>query len=171
MPAFASLGKLLKSSRPVALSEEESEYNVQCVKHTFSDCLVLQFDVRNTVSDQVLREVKMELEFEDPEAWSVVNTVPAQLVSFQEPGKSYVQIRPSEDAGLAAFQCSSIGCELMFFACECDPSTGELLDEDDEGLDDQYPVEPLEIGPSDFIGLPCAQFQGSGMPWPTAMRS
>ena len=82
-------------------------------------------------------------------------------------GKSYVQIRPSEDAGLAAFQCSSIGCELMFFACECDPSTGELLDEDDEGLDDQYPVEPLEIGPSDFIGSSSVlNFRSSGKPWP-----
>ncbi len=152
VPAFASLGKLLKSSRPVALSEEESEYNVQCVKHTFSDCLILQFNVRNTVNEQVLREVKMELEFEDPDAWSVDHTEPAPLVSFQQPGQTYVLVRPAEDAGLAAFQSSSIGCELLFFACECDPSTGELLDEEDEGLDDQYPVEPVEIGPADFIG-------------------
>ena len=50
------------------------------------------------------------------------------------------------------FSKGAISAELLFFQCECDPSTGEILDEDDEGLDDQYPIESIELNPGDFIG-------------------
>ncbi len=42
IPQFANLGPLFKSSAPIELTEADTEYNVKCVKHTFSHYVVLQ---------------------------------------------------------------------------------------------------------------------------------
>lgn len=42
MPQFANLGKLFKSSKPVELTELETEYVVNCVKHIFPKHVVFQ---------------------------------------------------------------------------------------------------------------------------------
>lgn len=43
VPEFANLGNLFKSSNmPVELTESETEYVVQCVKHTFGRYMVFQ---------------------------------------------------------------------------------------------------------------------------------
>lgn len=64
IPALAelNLGPILKSSMPVELTELETEYVVQCVKHMFQDHVVLQFDCTNTLNDQVLENVHIDLE-------------------------------------------------------------------------------------------------------------
>ncbi len=53
VPEFAALGPLFKSSDIVELTEAETEYVVQCVKHTFNNHVVLQFNCTNTLQDQV----------------------------------------------------------------------------------------------------------------------
>lgn len=42
IPEFAHLGPLFKSSSPVELTEADTEYNVKCIKHTFSHYIVFQ---------------------------------------------------------------------------------------------------------------------------------
>lgn len=42
IPEFAHLGPLFKSSSPIELTESETEYNIKCVKHTFSHYIVFQ---------------------------------------------------------------------------------------------------------------------------------
>merc|ERR1712166_1262176 len=111
--------------------------------------IVLQFNVVNTIDSQLLRDCKVE--FEDPDYWNVVATVPAPWVSYQQPGKTYVRCQANVDLGLECFQASAISAELLFFQCECDPTSGEILDEEDEGMDDQYPVESFEIDMFDDI--------------------
>ena len=114
--------------------------------------MVLQFNVVNTIDSQLLRECKVELEFEEPDHWDIVATIPAPTVTYSQPGKTYVRCQANNDEiGLECYQSSAITAELQFFQCECDPSTGEILDEEDEGMDDQYPVESIEISPADFI--------------------
>lgn len=54
--------QLFKSSPVAELTESETEYNVKCVKHTFSEYLILQFDCLNTLSDQLLEDVKVAVE-------------------------------------------------------------------------------------------------------------
>jgi len=53
-PEVAKLGPLFKSSQPVELTESETEYVVQCIKHVFPNHLMLQFDCTNTLDDQLL---------------------------------------------------------------------------------------------------------------------
>lgn len=47
VPEFASLGPLFKSSQPVALTDEVTEYTVSCVKHIFPQHVVLQVKFNN----------------------------------------------------------------------------------------------------------------------------
>lgn len=53
---------LLKSSSVFELTESETEYNVKCIKHTFPEYLILQFDCVNTLSDQLLEDVVVVVE-------------------------------------------------------------------------------------------------------------
>lgn len=56
---------LFKSSPVYELTESETEYNVKCIKHVFSDYLVLQFDCVNTLSDQLLENVRVTVDSQD----------------------------------------------------------------------------------------------------------
>ena len=42
VPELANLGTLFKSSHPMEVTESETEYYIQCVKHTFSNYVVFQ---------------------------------------------------------------------------------------------------------------------------------
>ena len=48
IPEFQQLGPLFKSSQPVELTESETEYVVQCIKHVFARHVVLQVSVAHT---------------------------------------------------------------------------------------------------------------------------
>ena len=56
------LGTLFKSSLPLQLTELETEYFVQCIKHVYPSHIVLQFDCNNTLNDQILENISMEVE-------------------------------------------------------------------------------------------------------------
>lgn len=56
---------LFKSSTVFELTESETEYNVKCVKHCFTDFLILQFDCVNTLSDQYLEDVRVAVDAQD----------------------------------------------------------------------------------------------------------
>ena len=55
-----------------SISESETEYVVQCIKHIYPSHVVLQFDCTNTLNDQLLEEVSVALEL--PEGFEVRNT-------------------------------------------------------------------------------------------------
>ncbi|XP_013408926.1 coatomer subunit gamma-2-like, partial [Lingula anatina] len=76
IPEFSTLGPLFKSSNlPVELTESETEYMVHCVKHMFQNYIVLQFDCTNTLNDQQLEKVIVQME--PSEGFEVVSYIPA----------------------------------------------------------------------------------------------
>lgn len=51
VPELAEYGPVLNSStKPIQLTESETEYQVTCVKHVFSEHIVFQVHLNNTVS-------------------------------------------------------------------------------------------------------------------------
>lgn len=64
IPELSSLklGPILKSSLPIELTESETEYVVQCIKHIFKNHIVFQFDCTNTLNDQILENVSVSLQ-------------------------------------------------------------------------------------------------------------
>lgn len=49
----------MQSSKPVQLTEEETEYAVNVVKHTYPAHFVFQFNATNTIQEQLLENVSM----------------------------------------------------------------------------------------------------------------
>ena len=60
-PQFATLGPLFRSSaKPVELTESETEYVVNCVKHVFNDHIVFQVSMVNRETILTARETVYE---------------------------------------------------------------------------------------------------------------
>ena len=91
IPEMADLGTLFRSSRPVQLTESETEYVVSVVKHIFPQHLVLQFNVTNTLNDQLLQNVTVGCEISEPDVWEEESLVPLSKLPYgSTPGVTYV---------------------------------------------------------------------------------
>ncbi|XP_021357768.1 coatomer subunit gamma-2-like [Mizuhopecten yessoensis] len=144
IPEFANLGNLFKSSSlPVQLTESETEYVVQCVKHTFSHYIVFQFDCSNTLNDQVLENVTVHMEPAD--GFQVLKCVPCASLPYNKPGTTYTLVHLPEDPTLVT---GTFSCTLKFIVKDCDPNTGEP---DDEGYEDEYVLEDVEVSVADHV--------------------
>uniref|UniRef100_A0A914XJ47 Coatomer subunit gamma n=2 Tax=Plectus sambesii TaxID=2011161 RepID=A0A914XJ47_9BILA len=132
IPEFARLGALFRSSEPIELTESETEYNVVCVKHTFSDHVLLQFDCRNTLNDQLLENVFVELEPQGEEGWEVETHLALPSLPYNQLGSTYTLVKmPDGGEVTGAFNAT-----LKFLVKDVDPNTGEP--EGDDGYEDSY---------------------------------
>ncbi|KAJ2811845.1 coatomer subunit gamma [Coemansia furcata] len=149
IPALAAFGErpLVSSQRAVELSEAETEYVVRCVKHVYARHVVFQFDVTNTIAEQVLEQVEVAMESDDiAGVLQPVVAVPIPVLRCDTPGSAYVGFERLGDDVVAA----SFACSLRFVVKECDPATGEP-EEGDDGFEDDYSLEAADIGPGDFM--------------------
>uniref|UniRef100_A0A1B6DU23 Coatomer subunit gamma n=3 Tax=Clastoptera arizonana TaxID=38151 RepID=A0A1B6DU23_9HEMI len=139
VPELASLsGPLFKSSEPVQLTESETEYVVKCIKHCFPQHLVLQFECLNTLSDQLLEKVKVQLE--PCEGFKIVKDIPIPKLQYGETSSTYVVVEfPTQLSN----SVGTFGATLKFVVKDCDPTTG--LPDCDEGYDDEYILEDVEV--------------------------
>ncbi|XP_069085421.1 coatomer subunit gamma-2 isoform X1 [Pleurodeles waltl] len=144
IPEFKNLGPLFKSSESVQLTEPETEYFVCCIKHVFTDHIVFQFDCTNTLNDQLLEKITVQMEPSD--AYDVVHYIPAMSLSYNQPGMCYTLVRLPEDDP-SAVSCT-FNCTMKFVVRDCDPNTRVP---DDEGYDDEYVLEDMEVTLSDHI--------------------
>ncbi|XP_012265620.2 coatomer subunit gamma [Athalia rosae] len=148
LSAIISESPLFKSSAVVELTESETEYNVKCVKHSFSNHLVLQFDCSNTLSDQLLEDVRVAIE--PPEGYRVVYEIPCPRLAYNEPGTTYTVL---EFPGDVQASVTTIPTTLRFMARDCDPTTG--IPDAEQGYRDEYMLEDLEVTLAD-------QMRGTG---------
>ncbi|XP_008172280.1 coatomer subunit gamma-2 isoform X1 [Chrysemys picta bellii] len=144
IPEFKSLGPLFKSSEPVQLTEAETEYFVCCTKHVFTNHMVFQFDCTNTLNDQLLERVTVQMEPSD--AYDVIRSIPAASLSYNQPGMCYTLVRLPQDDPTAV--ACTFSCTMKFTVRDCNPNTGVP---EDDGYDDEYVLEDLEVTVSDHI--------------------
>lgn len=142
---FGHLGRAFRSSAEVKLTETEMEYVVSCVKHIFSEHVVLQFYVLNTLDDQQLQNVRVNLEVGDEELFAVESVVPASVAKYGERASCFVCLRR-----LAEPLPTTMNCELQFKIVNVDPNTGQV-ESGKKGFDEDFPLENLEITTSDFM--------------------
>jgi len=139
-----SLGPLFRSSQPVELTESETEYTVSCIKHVFPGHVVLQFDCTNTLPDQLLEAVVVDMEL--GEGWEEVAKVKAPTMQYNVSSTIYSVLSVPEDLT----ECvTSMTTTLKFTVKDCDPATGEP--DSDEGYDDEYQLEDLDITVADYV--------------------
>ncbi|KAI9339930.1 adaptin N terminal region-domain-containing protein [Obelidium mucronatum] len=149
VPQLAMLGDIFKSSKPVDLTESETEYVVSCVKHVFKNHLVLQFNCRNTINDVLLENVTVAMQVEQNEDGTaghlvLEGTVAAPQLAYDVPGVIYVVYKRNGNVTPVA----TFGNTLKFIVKDCDPATGEA---DEEGYEDEYLLEDLELTTADYI--------------------
>lgn len=95
IPGIARLGPLHKSSPFVQLTENETEYTVQCIKHCFTRHMLFQFDCVNTLSDQLLENVRVDLVI--PEGFIIRAVIPCAKLPYSETGSTYVIVEFPSD--------------------------------------------------------------------------
>ncbi|CAK9782494.1 Coatomer, gamma subunit [Cutaneotrichosporon oleaginosum] len=148
VPEFASYGPVLKSSvKPVELTESETEYAVSAVKHIFKEHIVFQFNAANTIPDTVLEQVSVIMvpaEEETGLTEDFIIPVPS-LTTSTGAGQVYVSFTRDDPA---EYQTATYSCTLKFVSKEVDPTSGEP---EEEGYDDEYQVEDLDLGAGDYI--------------------
>jgi len=99
IPEFMDLGPLFKSSEPVQLTEAETEYFVRCIKHVFTNHIVFQFDCTNTLNDQLLEKVTVQVDPSD--SHEVLCCIPAPSLAYNQPGICYTLVRLPDDDSTA----------------------------------------------------------------------
>lgn len=143
IPQFATYGRLFKSSQPVELSESETEYVVNCIKHVFNDRIVFQFNVTNTLPEQQLSKVTVKMGLQSPD-FKVEGAVACPVLTYNVSGITYVSVKYLT----SAYPSGTFTNTLKFTVKEVDPSTGEV---DESGDDDEYQIEDIEVSISDYI--------------------
>lgn len=143
IPEFSHFGKLFKSSAPVELTEAETEYSVNVVKHIFDGHVVFQFNCTNTIPEQLLENVTVIMDASEAEDFSEVSLKPLASLPYDSPGQTFVAFEKPEGVVVGKFANT-----LRFIVKEVDPSTGEA---EDDGVEDEYQLEDLEVGSADFM--------------------
>ncbi|XP_013792914.2 coatomer subunit gamma-2-like [Limulus polyphemus] len=142
--ASMNLGPLFKSSQPVELTESETEYVVQCIKHTFPNHMVLQFDCTNTLNDQILENVQVDVE--PSEGFELLCQISCSKLAYNVTGTTYACFRLPDDPLAATGTFSNT---LKYLVKDCDPNSGET--DEEEGYEDEYVLEDLEVSVADHV--------------------
>ncbi|XP_058190639.1 coatomer subunit gamma-2 [Rhododendron vialii] len=144
IPEFSNFGKLFKSSPPVELTEAETEYAVNVVKHIFDRHVVFQYNCTNTIPEQLLENVSVIVDASEAEEFSEVSTKPLRSLPYDSPGQTFVAFeKPDGVPAVGKFSNT-----LKFVVKEVDPTTG---DAEDDGVDDEYQLEDLEVVAADYV--------------------
>ena len=145
IPELAALGRAFRSSQPVPLTELETEYVVQCIKHVFANHVVLQFTVQNTIEDQRLDNVTVLIDDSDSEIFTASGEIPVNGIRYGDTKNCFTVLERNAEVQLVP---SRFTCELRFSVVQVDPVSGE---EEGDKFDEEYPLEDLEVGTADFM--------------------
>lgn len=115
-------------------------FNIFCLTYFF------KFDCKNTLNDQLLEHVVVELEPQsEEEGWQIEKVLELASLPYSQLGTTYTLLRMPEDGGVTG----TFNATLKFQVRDVDPTTGEP--ESDEHYDDSY-VVGFKIGYS-FIRI------------------
>lgn len=144
IPEFSDFGKLFKSSAQVELTEAETEYAVNVVKHIFDRHVVFQYNCTNTIPEQLLENVTVIVDASEAEEFAEVASKPLRSLPYDSPGQTFVAFEKPE--GLPAV--GKFSNMLRFIVKEVDPTTGDV---EDDGVEDEYQLEDLEVVAADYM--------------------
>jgi len=142
-------GAIFKSSTsPQMLTEQETEYKVRVLKHTYKAHVVLQFEIMNTLEDQLLENITVEIEPID--GFEVVAYIPAKACKYNEPALAYTVLSfddEDEDIELNGV----LAANLKFEVKDIDPNDPDEDTDEIEGYKDEYALEDVELEVADHV--------------------
>jgi len=143
IPELAEFGRVFRSSSAISLTEEETEYVVKCIKHIMPEHIILQFLIQNTVEDQRIERVLLDIEC-DSDTYEIIGDIPAETAEYGEIANVFTVLKCTDKS----IRSVLLTCQLHFLAVQVDPESGETLG---EGYAEEYPLESLSITPSDYM--------------------
>ncbi|KAL6218591.1 hypothetical protein ACLB2K_011801 [Fragaria x ananassa] len=144
IPEFSNFGRLFKSSAPVELTEAETEYAVNVVKHIFDRHVVFQYNCTNTIPEQLLENVIVAVDASEAEDFTEAGSKPLRSLPYDTPGQTFLAFEKPE--GVPAV--GKFSNTLRFIVKEVDPTTGEA---EEDGVEDEYQLEDLDVVAADYI--------------------
>jgi len=116
------------------LTESDAEYVIVAVKHFFEKVIILQYQIQNTIEDQILSKVQMKLNnLESEQGLKVKGTVPLNeedQIKYNE--KRFAYIILSNEACQTAYPHVKIAQKLVMQVTEIDVDTQDELGEYEE---------------------------------------
>ena len=145
--------KLWRCSAEIPITERETEYVVSYRKFVFEQHAAFEFTITNTIKEQQLENVSVALKPVNG-ALVVEESTPAAVAPCDEPVQAYCVVRlptkAAEAGDAVASLLSKFSCVLQYTAKDVDSATGAPA-EDDEGMDDEYPLDDAELVVGDFV--------------------
>uniref|UniRef100_A0A6A7FYD8 Coatomer subunit gamma n=2 Tax=Hirondellea gigas TaxID=1518452 RepID=A0A6A7FYD8_9CRUS len=142
IPEFSAiLGSTFGVTKSIELTESESEYVVSYVKYIYANYIIFRFEVINTIDDQILENVSVDLQADDD--WTVETTISAAKLDYNKPSHTYASIRRQ----YGVFSSNPIPAVLKFISKDADSAHLEY----EEGIEDEYTLEDIHIRISDFV--------------------
>jgi len=145
--------KLWRCSADHPITELETEYVVSYRKFVFEQHAAFEFTITNTIKEQQLENVTVSLKPVNT-TFTVEETTPAAVCAYDEPAHAYaivkLPVKTSEAGENVSSLLSKFSCILQFTAKDVDPATNAPA-EDDEGMDDEYPLDDAELVIGDYI--------------------
>jgi coatomer protein complex subunit gamma len=145
VPEFVELGRPFRTTRESALTESEMEYVVKCIKHVFDGHIVLQFSILNTIDDQRLTNVRVDVDGYD-DGYEIEHVIPAAVARYGEESNCFVSLVKTTDHPVPV----CLSCELKFTVVQVDPTTGEV-EGDEDGYEEDYALEELDLNTNDYM--------------------
>lgn len=162
---FPELGALFKTSSPQALTEPETEFQVICFRHVFpqSMSVVLQFNIVNTLADQALSKIALDIKPTDASRANARKIRIARRVAHEgivlakgspelTMATTYIVLQLHEDLRQAPLPVLPISFNAVM-KFESLPVIDEAEGEVDTsgGYPDEYPLDSLDISISDNV--------------------
>lgn len=141
IPEMASFGRVFRSSPAVPLTEMETEYVVSCIKHILDNHVILQFHVQNTIEDQRLDNVTVDVQPNADDVYEVVGEIAANGIGYGDVKDCFTILKRL----LPTVACS-FHCNMNFRAVSVED--GEEIG---DSYDEEYALEEFALSMSDFI--------------------
>jgi coatomer protein complex subunit gamma len=152
---------MFQSSKPISLTEAETEYKVNlrnikfisthvlsqvtCIVHLFQSHVVFEFKCTNTIEEQVLEDISVSMEMiEGVDFLAENSTISLDRMPLGDEGSTFVIFDRKE----GVFEQAKFSCILRFTSKEIDPATGEP---EEEGYDDEYTLEDVDLKLTDYL--------------------
>lgn len=144
---FSSLGRPFKSCPPKDLTEAETEYTARVVVHCYEEMVILEFICVNTLNDQLLENVFVQVDTSGAQGLGDMTMIPAARLAYGDQARTYVSIGRVK----GEYPSGELGCTLKFSVKDVDPATGEA---DEQSYEDEYGLDSVTIGTSQLMAKP-----------------
>jgi len=115
----------------------------------FPHHLVLHYNITNTLPEQTLRNVSVEVGCEEDNGFVVEKVIPAFEALYNEPADVFAVINrpPIKSSGFKIPTCV-LWNNLLYKTHEIDSKTNQV---DEEGFPDEFPLDDVEISVADYM--------------------